>query len=203
MEIFKELNLDGIILEVSNKGRVFQNGKEISPFINRDGYSQLSVGTTTKRVHRLVAEAFIYNDDPENKLEVNHIDFNRNNNVVENLEWLSHRDNIIHSRINNRYPDISGDKNPNFGNTKLSEIYKNNPQLALEKQSRKGTQNGMSKSISLFKDGILIEKFDLIGDCCEYLHLNHGFTSNKESIRASIRTSMKLNRPYKGFTFEK
>lgn len=55
-----------------------------------------------KYVHRIVATAFIPN--PENKRTVNHIDCNKNNNHLSNLEWATYKENNVHGRANGLFP---------------------------------------------------------------------------------------------------
>lgn len=67
--------------------------------LNRGGYLMVNLpGCKYERfVHRLVAEAFIPNDDPEHKVQVNHLDGNKTNNCVSNLEWCTPLENTRHS----------------------------------------------------------------------------------------------------------
>jgi len=88
--------------KVSNYGRIFsiKRNRFLKPQIgikNKYLYIILSKDKKGKGflVHRLVAIAFIPN--PENKEQVNHIDGNRSNNYLENLEWNTRSENNIHS----------------------------------------------------------------------------------------------------------
>lgn len=67
----------------------------------RNGYKSFTVSEngihTTVNVHRLVAEAFIPNIN--NKPCINHLDGNKQNNNIKNLEWCTYSENEIHSRL--------------------------------------------------------------------------------------------------------
>lgn len=72
---------------------------ECRAFINRDGYPQVRIGPaggqTTVCVHRLVARAFLPN--PQNLRDVNHKDGDKENNRLDNLEWVTHQSNMRHA----------------------------------------------------------------------------------------------------------
>ena len=86
---------------VSNKGRVYSNIKEklLKPQKNEKGYLSVELRGGPKRkvkkIHRLVAEAFLKN--PLSRTEINHKDGNKENNTVENLEWSTRSENLTHA----------------------------------------------------------------------------------------------------------
>lgn len=107
MEIWKDIKGFEGCYQISSLGRVKSLARNGSPYgenirklsRTKDGYLKVRLfgngKDVTTRVHRLVAETFIEN--PDNKETVNHIDGNKENNSVENLEWADRHEQLYHA----------------------------------------------------------------------------------------------------------
>ena len=82
--------------------------RELSYTLNNRGYLSVVVRRKTHMLHRLVAQAFIPN--PENKPFVNHIDGDKTNNAVNNLEWCTAAENNLHARETGLHKQARGHK---------------------------------------------------------------------------------------------
>lgn len=90
----------------STAGRIRnnRNGRPLSPWSKKDDQQCVTIIVDGKRkalrVHRLVAAAFL----GESEQPINHLDGNRTNNALVNLEYTTPRDNILHSVENGLHP---------------------------------------------------------------------------------------------------
>ena len=208
------IEIKGVNYIVSSDGKVYSTNdggpsyyhKEISQRLNKDGYLQVTVGLdghrTQYRVHRMVAEAFIPN--PDNLPEVNHKDYDRTNNNVDNLEWSTHADNVAYSAGTGHYSHY-GEDNPNYGCDTLRKKYAADPELSRIKNGRPGTKNGRCRKVKLtnLESGEEID-FDYTRQASQYL-MDNGFVRAKKIDSISNRITLSIEKDtvfYKKFKAE-
>ena len=104
MEKYKDIAGYENLYQVTTWGRVWSVRKNcfVTPEITKKGYLRVYLYDQTGRrkhykVHRLVASAFI--PIPDGKYQVNHIDGNKVNNSITNLEWVTDAENKEHQRM--------------------------------------------------------------------------------------------------------
>lgn len=162
MEEWKDIQGYEGLYKVSNKGRVYSTstGTIITPKTNNKGYHHIILCKSGEKksflVHRLVASAFIPCKDPS--LTVNHIDENRTNNEVENLEWCTLSQNI--KMYNENHPDrfkhrqYKGSRNRSFSKRLIKQMTKD------------GTIVRMWESITDIKHTLNYNNWS-ISQCCD------------------------------------
>lgn len=157
-EIWKDIKCYEGMYQVSNLGRIKSLSREVNSRFGtyitdelirklnykKDGYVNIDLSKNNNhkyyRVHRLVLSTFNPVDNMNN-LQVNHIDGNKSNNKLTNLEWVTAKENTLHAiKIGNR-GNQKGIKNPN---SKL------NPQKVLEILSLKDKDLSHSEIASKF-----------------------------------------------------
>lgn len=187
MEVFVSIKGYENYYEISNYGRVrslynrYKMCEFKKPYTRKDGYVVANLikdgKQTTFYLHRLVANHFIENDDI-NMTEINHIDGDKQNNHVDNLEWCTSQQNIIHSYKSN-----------------LSKI-------GFNRTSSKLTEEMVFKIPSLLKDGYSIKQISklfnvsttaihhvLKGDNYGFLGIDFGYTFKKYNKKDNTEIS--------------
>ena len=119
-ETFKDIVGYEGLYQIGNKGTVISFSRSnddryknkqwvLKQYEDRNGYMYVTLSNNKKRktikVHRLVAEAFL--DNPNSYPCVNHIDSNRKNNNVSNLEWVTYKQNMEHAVKNHRFDNMA------------------------------------------------------------------------------------------------
>lgn len=143
-EIFKPIK-DYENYMITNKGRIFKDNKEIKIFISKNGYCRVQLWKNGKcnkfLVHRLVAKHFL--DDFDDNLCVNHIDENKLNNCIDNLELCNHK-------FNNNY----GTRNTRISNTLSKKV------------NQYDLQGNLIKTWNSIQEAKKVYKYAHISECC-------------------------------------
>lgn len=157
---------------VDSKGRKrFRKGQKIKPDIAPNGYYRVTLANGGKKkqryLHRLLAEHFIPN--PLNLPQINHKDGDKLNCNIDNLEWVTVQQNVIHAYEHKLIDHVRGNRHPNYGKCGGDS-----------KRAKKVTAiNVITHEVKTYdsmietkKDGFLPSE---VSRCCNHGGTHHGF----------------------------
>jgi len=140
-EYFDLIGYEGLY-KITKGGDIFgcKSKKILKYCIDKDGYLVLEIRKDNKPKkigkHRLLALQFIPNDDPINKIQVDHIDRNKSNNSLENLRWVTPSQNM---RNKDRYgivrEYVRKNNQSNFFQASVHYYDQNGNQIRLRKKN--------------------------------------------------------------------
>lgn len=143
MDEYRIFEFGGLKYKVYKNGDIYGKRGKLKQRLNRDGYYDVTIGSkdnrSTRKVHRILMMVWKPLEDYEG-MEVNHIDYDRTNNNLDNLEWVNHKQNVKHSSDVGHYRNFKGTKNPKAHFTErqvrtIRSMYKNGwtiPQIIYE-----------------------------------------------------------------------
>jgi len=141
--------------KISNYGRVENHkGRIASGHNHSSGYLWISISPKQYLLHRLVAKVFIQN--PENKEQVNHIDGNKKNSHVSNLEWCTNKENAQHAHDIGLQPNTKTIIQYDFNMNKINE-FKSQLEASRYLNISKWSINQCCKCIQKSTNGFIFE----------------------------------------------
>lgn len=193
-EIWRDIEGYEGYYQISNLGRVKSLERDVyksngdfhrrkkekikTPKITSDGYSAVTLSVDcnnrTFSVHSLVAHAFIPKPCSKESLEINHKDTNRKNNRMDNLEWVTHKENVAYSVSLGNYYVHAGEKNGRCVPVIVCDM-----------------------------NGNEIKSFAYLAQCAEWLKQNVRIRSdNIQQIASHIKQRAKKGLPCYGYTYK-
>ena len=182
IEIWKPVPGFELYYEVSSFGNIRNSRKRImKPYVNNKGYHcidfQVNSIRTKHLIHRLVLLTFTPN--PDNLPEVNHIDEDKSNNNLSNLEWCTRSYNKQHSMQSGTYNKIYTQKNA------LGKKHKKNTASKYHNVSYDKDRNKWTACIIADKKRYGFKRFDTENEAA--LHVNYiidtyGFSDRPKNI---------------------
>lgn len=147
---------------VSDKGRFKRKNKILKQYDNR-GYLLVGIEGNVTSSHRLVAKAFIPN--PLNKSQINHKNGIKSDNKVENLEWVTAKENSKHAYKTGLSYQPKGEKHFHYG--------------------KRGGEANRSKKVKCTKTGKI---YDSLKDCYKLTGFSYKNASRQLNGNRSNRT---------------